>query len=56
MTMRYIGGGLKRKYRINDFKRDKELVPAIVQGIEYDLIVSARIALVEYQDGEKRYI
>ncbi|GAB6278510.1 MAG TPA: 50S ribosomal protein L2 [Bacteroidales bacterium] len=56
MTMRYIGGGHKRKYRIIDFKRDKELVPAIVQGIEYDPNRSARIALVEYQDGEKRYI
>ena len=56
MTMRYLGGGHKRMYRIIDFKRDKELVPAIVQSIEYDPNRSARIALVEYQDGEKRYI
>jgi large subunit ribosomal protein L2 len=56
MTMRYIGGGHKRRYRIIDFKRDKELVPAKVESIEYDPNRSARIALVQYNDGEKRYI
>jgi large subunit ribosomal protein L2 len=56
MTMRYRGGGHKRRYRIIDFKRDKHGVPAIVQTIEYDPNRSARIALVEYKDGEKRYI
>ncbi|MDK2909706.1 MAG: large subunit ribosomal protein [Bacteroidales bacterium] len=56
MTMRYIGGGHKRRYRIIDFKRDKENIPAVVQTIEYDPNRSARIALVEYSDGEKRYI
>ncbi|CAG5079074.1 50S ribosomal protein L2 [Parvicella tangerina] len=56
MTMRYIGGGHKRKYRIIDFKRDKEGVDATVKTIEYDPNRSARIALVEYKDGEKRYI
>ncbi len=56
MTMRYIGGGHKKRYRIIDFKRDKELVPAKVESIEYDPNRSARIALVLYNDGEKRYI
>lgn len=56
MTMRYIGGGHKRRYRIIDFKRDKENIPAVVKTIEYDPNRSARIALVEYSDGEKRYI
>jgi large subunit ribosomal protein L2 len=56
MTMRYIGGGHKRKYRIIDFKRDKHNIPAVVQTIEYDPNRSARIALVFYADGEKRYI
>ncbi len=56
MTVRNIGGGHKRKYRIIDFKRDKDGVKAIVQTIEYDPNRSARIALVEYSDGEKRYI
>ncbi len=56
MTMRYIGGGHKKKYRIIDFKRDKDGIPAIVQTIEYDPNRSARIALVVYKDGEKRYI
>jgi large subunit ribosomal protein L2 len=55
MTMRYIGGGHKRKYRIIDFKRDREDV-AEVMTIEYDPNRSARIALVQYADGEKRYI
>lgn len=56
MTMRYIGGGHKRKYRIIDFKRDKHNVPATVEAIEYDPNRTARIALVKYEDGEKRYI
>lgn len=55
-TMRYIGGGHKRMYRIIDFKRDKDGIPAVVKSIEYDPNRSARIALVVYQDGEKRYI
>ena len=56
MTMRYIGGGHKKKYRIIDFKRDKENIPAVVKTVEYDPNRSARIALVVYSDGEKRYI
>ena len=56
MTMRYMGGGHKQMYRIIDFKRDKEEVSAIVKTIEYDPNRTARIALVVYADGEKRYI
>lgn len=56
MTMRYIGGGHKRKYRVVDFKREKDGVPAVVKSIEYDPNRTARIALVFYKDGEKRYI
>ncbi len=56
MTMRYTGGGHKRQYRIIDFKRDKFDVPAIVKTIEYDPNRTARIALLQYADGEKRYI
>ncbi len=56
MTMRYIGGGHKRKYRVIDFKRDKDGVPATVKAVEYDPNRSARIALLYYADGEKRYI
>ncbi len=56
MTMRYIGGGHKKKYRIIDFKRDKEGIPATVKSVEYDPNRSARIALLFYADGEKRYI
>jgi large subunit ribosomal protein L2 len=56
MTMRYIGGGHKQKFRIIDFKRDKQGVPATVKTIEYDPNRTARIALVAYADGEKRYI
>jgi large subunit ribosomal protein L2 len=56
MTMRYIGGGHKRKYRIIDFKRNKDGVKAEVLTIEYDPNRSARIALVQYADGEKTYI
>ncbi len=56
MTMRYIGGGHKQKYRVIDFKRDKDNVPAVVKSIEYDPNRTARIALLVYKDGEKRYI
>ena len=56
MTMRYIGGGHKRRYRIIDFKREKFGMEAKVITIEYDPNRSARIALVVYADGEKRYI
>lgn len=56
MTVRNIGGGHKRKYREIDFKRDKFGIPGIVKTVEYDPNRSARIALVYYKDGEKRYI
>ncbi len=56
MTMRYLGGGHKQKYRIIDFKRDKDNIPAKVKSIEYDPNRTARIALLYYADGEKRYI
>ncbi|MBR1626004.1 MAG: 50S ribosomal protein L2 [Bacteroidales bacterium] len=56
MTMRYIGGGHKRLYRAIDFFRDKDNIPAVVKTIEYDPNRSARIALICYADGEKRYI
>lgn len=56
ITSRHIGGGSKRHYRIIDFKRDKKGIPARVASIEYDPNRSARIALLHYVDGEKRYI
>ena len=56
IAMRRIGGGHKRMYRIIDFKRNKFNMPATVREIEYDPNRSARIALVQYEDGEKRYI
>ena len=56
MTMRYIGGGHKKIIRVVDFKRDKDGIPAVVKTIEYDPNRSARIALLFYADGEKRYI
>ncbi len=56
MTMRYIGGGHKKKYRIIDFKRDRAGIPATVASIEYDPNRTAFIALLNYQDGEKRYV
>ncbi len=56
MTMRYKGGGHKRRYRIIDFKRNKAGVPATVASIEYDPNRTAFIALLNYQDGEKRYV
>ncbi|MBV7270060.1 50S ribosomal protein L2 [Winogradskyella luteola] len=56
MTMRYKGGGHKKKYRIIDFKRNKTGIPAEVKTIEYDPNRTAFIALLNYQDGEKRYV
>ena len=56
ITVRHRGGGNRRKYRIIDFKRNKDGVPAKVSTIEYDPNRSAHIALVQYEDGEKRYI
>jgi len=56
ITVRHRGGGHKRHYRVVDFKRDKTGIPGRVATIEYDPNRSARIALVNYADGEKRYI
>ncbi len=56
VTSRFIGGGHKQKYREIDFRRDKRGIPATVAAIEYDPNRSARIALLNYNDGEKRYI
>jgi len=56
MTVRHIGGGHKRKYRVIDFARDKREIPATVASLEYDPNRTAYIALLNYQDGEKRYI
>ncbi len=56
ITVRHQGGGSKRKYRVIDFKRDKDNIPATVKTIEYDPNRSANIALLSYADGEKRYI
>jgi large subunit ribosomal protein L2 len=56
MTMRYLGGGHKQHYRVIDFKRDKDNIPAVVKTIEYDPNRTGRIALLWYADGEKRYI
>ena len=56
ITVRHQGGGVKRKYRIIDFKRDKFNVPGVVASIEYDPNRTANIALINYVDGEKRYI
>ena len=56
ITCRHIGGGHKRKYRIIDFKRNKDNIPAVVKTIEYDPNRNANICLVAYLDGEKRYI
>lgn len=55
-TSRFRGGGHKRRFRVIDFKRDKDNIPATVAGIEYDPNRTAHIALLSYQDGEKRYI
>jgi len=56
ITTRHIGGGNKRKYRIIDFKRNKDNIPATVKTVEYDPNRNARICLLAYADGEKRYI
>jgi len=56
ITVRHIGGGNKQKYRIIDFKRNKDDIPATVVSIEYDPNRSANIALLQYVDGEKTYI
>src|SRR5574344_1921783 len=56
ITVRHRGGGVKRKYRIVDFKRKKDGIPATVIGIEYDPNRTANIALICYADGEKAYI
>lgn len=56
ISVRHRGGGAKRRYRLIDFKRDKVGIPAYVASIEYDPNRSARIALLHYKDGEKRYI
>ena len=56
ITVRHIGGGNRQKYRLIDFKRNKDGIPAKVVGIEYDPNRSAYIALLNYVDGEKRYI
>jgi len=56
ITSRFIGGGHKQAYRTIDFKRDKHGIPAVVAAVEYDPNRSARIALLHYADGEKRYI
>jgi large subunit ribosomal protein L2 len=56
VTLRFRGGGHKKSYRIIDFKRDKNGIPATVAAIEYDPNRSARVALLNYADGEKRYI
>src|SRR6202030_317950 len=56
ITTRHKGGGTRRQYRVIDFKRTKDGIPAKVAAIEYDPNRSARIALLHYKDGEKRYI
>ena len=56
ITVRHRGGGNRRKYRIIDFKRQKDQMPATVIGIEYDPNRSANIALIQYEDGTKSYI
>src|SRR6185436_1090831 len=56
ITVRFIGGGHKQRYRVSDFRRDKRDIPATVAAIEYDPNRSARLALLHYKDGAKRYI
>src|SRR5216117_4408361 len=56
VTVRHRGGGHKRYYRVVDFRRDKDGVPSKVAAVEYDPNRSARLALLRYADGEKRYI
>ena len=55
MTMRHRGGGHKKRYRLLDFRRTKDGVPGVIDSIEYDPNRSARIAMVKYADGEKRF-
>src|SRR3569833_3477574 len=55
IAMRRRGGGHKRQYRVIDFKRNKFAMPAVVEHIEYDPNRSARIALIKFEDGEKRF-
>jgi len=55
-TTRHIGGGHKQRYRIIDFKRDKDGIPGVVERLEYDPNRTAHLALVLYKDGERRYI
>ena len=56
LSMRHIGGGNRKRYRIIDFGRKKDNVPGFVEAIEYDPNRSPRIALIKYKDGERRYI
>jgi large subunit ribosomal protein L2 len=56
ITTRHIGGGHKRRYRVIDFKRNKDGIPAVVERVEYDPNRTAHIALLKYADGERRYI
>ncbi|MFK7857936.1 MAG: 50S ribosomal protein L2 [Granulosicoccus sp.] len=56
ITTRHIGGGHKRRYRVIDFKRNKDGIPAVVERLEYDPNRTANIALIKYADGERRYI
>ena len=56
ITTRHVGGGHKRRYRIIDFKRDKDGIAAVVERLEYDPNRTANIALIKYADGERRYI
>lgn len=56
ITTRHVGGGHKRRYRVIDFKRNKDGVPAVVERVEYDPNRTAHIALLKYADGERRYI
>lgn len=56
ITTRHVGGGHKQKYRIIDFRRDKDGIPAVVERLEYDPNRTANIALLKYADGERRYI
>ena len=56
ITIRHRGGGHKRRYRLVDFRRNKRGIPATVAAIEYDPNRNARLALLHYEDGEKRYI
>jgi large subunit ribosomal protein L2 len=56
ITVRHQGGGHKQRYRIVDFKRDKDGIPGVVERLEYDPNRSAHLALVKYSDGERRYI